>query len=140
LCLRTTLSFHLGFGKFDQFGRRQQIPFFMLILSKLTIDKSNDLLPDAKYKKLFHFTSSLENETTKSWVDFNWHTIFQQFKTKDFYRCKNSQNIVGNVLRHTVKWMNDHYNFKNKIESQHKVTSVKQNDKWTSIRYYVVTF
>jgi len=93
-------------------------------------------------KHIYKFSLDEETEDRKNLIEFQWLLIHQAFKTKDFYRARKSLNIVSNVLRHMVNWINKNYNLERPIhvEVKHKYTKIPDTNKRIGGSYTLVSF
>jgi len=98
--------------------------FTQNISEKLEERKHKDPETYAGRRYLFQFSLDQETESNKEWILFNWPIIQKQFKTTDFHTTKHSVRLVTNVLRHIIKWMNNHYTLQHQIFYENK-------DVWT---------
>ena len=122
--------------------------YFLELIIRLTVnisDKLGDLAKRdvIKYggrRCLFEFSLDAETKANKDWILFSWPIIYREFRTSEFSRTKQSARLVGNVLRHMVKWMNSHYQLEQPILYENRDVYIETNHETGKKHYKNTSF
>lgn len=103
----------------DQDKNRLQL--FFELLNKFTNNVTETHLDIMKKKhphiyredcvKLYAFHLENETDENQAWVKFYFPLYRKNFPTRNFSQTINTKLLVGNLIRHCVKWLNEHYHF-----------------------------
>lgn len=104
---------------------RNRLQLFFELLDRFTKDVTETHLETMKKRhkhiyrddctKLYAF--NLENETDENhaWVKLHFPMYRKNFPTRNFSKTANTKLLVGNIIRHCIRWLNDNYHFEKPI-------------------------
>jgi len=130
----------------EQSKKREDVDrfrYFMQLVTQFTEDIT-DKLEDRQRrnpeiyngrKRLFQFSLDQETEANREWMMFNFPIIQNQFKTRNFVSVKKTVHMVTNIMRHVVRWINEHYDLEQPIFYENKDVYV-ETDRNTGKKIY----
>jgi len=78
--------------------------------------------------KLYAFNLDFETLVNHNWVRMNFISLKKSFTTSNFSKTLRTKYLVTNVVRHVVRWLNDHYKFENPLVYQNVEMTWKRTD------------
>lgn len=107
---------------------RNRLLLFFELLSRFTTDVTDTHLDIMKKRhpivyrdnctKLYAFHLENETDENQTWIRLHFPMYRKNFPTGNLSHTFKTKWIVGNIIRHCLRWLNNHYQFEEEIVYQ----------------------